>query len=99
MAYQGQQNVEDRQKSLSSNMGDAATDLVNKAGAQIDKAINSADSAARSVAQQGRETTERVQEVAGNLKTALDKSVRDEPMTTLAVAAAVGFVIGAIWKS
>jgi ElaB/YqjD/DUF883 family membrane-anchored ribosome-binding protein len=37
--------------------------------------------------------------VAGNLKGAVDKSVKDQPMTTLAVAAAVGFVLGALWKS
>ncbi len=40
-----------------------------------------------------------VQEVAGNVKGALDKSIKDQPITTLVMAAAVGFVIGAIWKS
>ena len=38
-------------------------------------------------------------EVAGNLKGAVDKSVKDQPMATLAVAAALGFVLGALWKS
>ena len=38
-------------------------------------------------------------EVAGNLKGAVDKSVKDQPMATLALAAAVGFVLGAIWKA
>ena len=41
----------------------------------------------------------KVQEVAGNLKGAVDKSVRDQPMATLAMAAVLGFVLGAIWKS
>jgi hypothetical protein len=36
---------------------------------------------------------------AGNLKGAVDKSVSDQPMATLAVAAMLGFVLGAIWKS
>jgi ElaB/YqjD/DUF883 family membrane-anchored ribosome-binding protein len=48
---------------------------------------------------QGRETGERMQEVASNFKGALDKSVRDQPMATLATAAMVGFVLGALWKS
>ena len=48
---------------------------------------------------QGRQAGERMQEVAGNFKTALDKSVRDQPMATLATAAMVGFVLGALWKS
>jgi ElaB/YqjD/DUF883 family membrane-anchored ribosome-binding protein len=38
-------------------------------------------------------------EVAGNVKGAVDKSVKDQPMVTLAMAAAVGFVLGALWKS
>ena len=37
--------------------------------------------------------------VAGNVKGAVDKSVKDQPMATLAVAAVLGFVLGALWKS
>ena len=48
---------------------------------------------------QGREAGERMQEVAGNMKGALDRSVKDQPMATLAMAAVVGFVLGALWKS
>lgn len=44
-------------------------------------------------------TGEGMQEVAGNMKSALDRSIRDQPMATLAVAAAVGFVLGAIWET
>lgn len=80
-------------------VSDTASDLANKAGYQVDKALDSAEAAARSVADQGREATERVGEVAGNIKTAVDKSVKDQPMATLAMAAAMGFVVGALWKS
>ena len=40
-----------------------------------------------------------MQDVAGNFKGALDKSLKDQPMATLATAAITGFVIGALWKS
>jgi ElaB/YqjD/DUF883 family membrane-anchored ribosome-binding protein len=40
-----------------------------------------------------------VEQVAANLKGVIDRSVKDQPVTTLLVAAAVGFVIGALWKS
>ena len=40
-----------------------------------------------------------MQQVSGNMKRALDTSLQDQPMATLAMAAVVGFVIGAIWKS
>ncbi len=42
---------------------------------------------------------EHVGEVASNVKGAVDKSIKEQPLTTLLMAAAVGFVIGAIWKS
>ena len=62
-------------------------------------AAEKAQDAASRVAEQGREASEGMQEVAGNFKSALDKSVRNQPMATLAAAAAVGFVLGAIWKA
>jgi ElaB/YqjD/DUF883 family membrane-anchored ribosome-binding protein len=33
------------------------------------------------------------------MKSAVDKSIKDQPMATLAAAAVVGFVLGALWKS
>ena len=57
-----------------------------------------AEQIASRVAEQGREVGNKMQEVAGNLKGAVDKSVKDQPMATLAMAAALGFVLGALWK-
>lgn len=51
------------------------------------------------VASQASGATESMQEVAGNLKGAVDRSMTDQPMATVAMAAALGFVLGAIWKS
>ena len=61
----------------------------NAAGTVKDLAGQAQDVASR-VADQGREATEGVQEVAGNIKGAIDKSVSDQPMATLAMAAMVG---------
>ena len=74
-------------------------DLKDKAADQFSKAADQAEGVASRVAEQGREAGERMQEVAGNFKGALDKSIKDQPMATLAGAAIVGFVLGAIWKS
>jgi ElaB/YqjD/DUF883 family membrane-anchored ribosome-binding protein len=78
---------------------DQISDLKENANEKLGRAAERAESVANRVAGQGREAGERVQEVAGNFKTALDKSVRDQPMATLATAAMVGFVLGALWKS
>jgi ElaB/YqjD/DUF883 family membrane-anchored ribosome-binding protein len=46
-----------------------------------------------------RQAGESIQEVSGNLKSAIDKSVKDQPMATRAGVGALGFVLGALWKS
>ena len=75
------------------------SDLKDKAADQFSKAADHVEGAASRVAEQGREAGERMQEVAGNFKRALDKSIKDQPMATLAGVAIVGFILGAIWKS
>ncbi|HEY8193516.1 MAG TPA: hypothetical protein VIF13_00560 [Hyphomicrobium sp.] len=42
---------------------------------------------------------QQVEEVAGNVKGAINRSVKEQPITTLLVAGAIGFVVGALWKS
>jgi ElaB/YqjD/DUF883 family membrane-anchored ribosome-binding protein len=78
---------------------DQMSDLKDKATDQFGKAVDQAERVASRVSEQGREAGERMQEVAGNFKGALDKSIKDQPMATLASAALVGFVLGALWKS
>jgi ElaB/YqjD/DUF883 family membrane-anchored ribosome-binding protein len=73
--------------------------LADKATDQARNVAQHVEDFASNAAQQGREAGERIQEVAGNVKGAVDKSVKDQPMATLAAAAAVGFVLGALWKS
>jgi ElaB/YqjD/DUF883 family membrane-anchored ribosome-binding protein len=74
------------------NIADKAADTFRGVSDQAEQLVGR-------VAEQGREVGERMQEVAGNMKGAVAKSVKDQPMTTLAVAAVLGFVLGALWKS
>jgi ElaB/YqjD/DUF883 family membrane-anchored ribosome-binding protein len=67
-------------------------DIKGKAKQTFDEASDRAQEMAGQARQQ-------VGEVAGNVKTAIDRSVKDQPIATLAMAAAVGFVLGALWKS
>jgi ElaB/YqjD/DUF883 family membrane-anchored ribosome-binding protein len=78
---------------------DQVADLKEKATEQFNRMADQAESVANQAVRQGREAGERVQEVAGNFKSALDKSIADQPMATLAAAAVVGFLLGALWKS
>ncbi|MDX2157065.1 MAG: hypothetical protein SFW09_11210 [Hyphomicrobiaceae bacterium] len=92
-------DFEERARNTASDISDKASELTSKAGAQVESAIRSAERTAQQVADQGREAGERVTEVAGNFKSAVDKSVREQPLATLAIAAGLGFVVGALWKS
>jgi ElaB/YqjD/DUF883 family membrane-anchored ribosome-binding protein len=81
------------------NPRDTTSDFASKASGQIKAATDRVEGMAGSAMTQGREAAERVEAVAGNVKGAVDKSLKDQPMATLAIAAALGFVLGAIWKS
>jgi ElaB/YqjD/DUF883 family membrane-anchored ribosome-binding protein len=87
------------QSSYPSRGSDRVSDLKDKATDKLNKVAGQAEDMANRAVDQGREAGERMQEVAGNLKGALDTSIKDQPMATLAFAAVVGFVLGAIWKS
>ena len=92
-------NTDDRLRAGAANVADKATEMAREAGAQLERAVDSAGDYARRGAESSREAGERMQQVAGNMKKAVQKSIDEQPMTTLAMAAAVGFVVGALWKS
>jgi ElaB/YqjD/DUF883 family membrane-anchored ribosome-binding protein len=71
---------------------DQISDFKEKATEQLGRVADRAESVANRVAGQGREASERMREVGSNVKGALDKSMRDQPMAPLATAAIVGFV-------
>jgi ElaB/YqjD/DUF883 family membrane-anchored ribosome-binding protein len=45
-----------------------------------------------------RDAVEAVRDVRDNVADAIDKSVRDRPYATLALAVGLGFIVGAIWR-
>ena len=63
-------------------------DLTGQAKQTIDDAAQRAQNAATQVGA-----------VGGNLSKAIDKSLRNQPFTTLALAGMMGFALGALWKS
>ena len=77
----------------------SVTDLQDRMADQIHRISDKVEVAAKTVADRGRDAGENVQQVAGNFKSAVDSSLRDQPMATLAMAAAVGFILGALWRS
>lgn len=82
-----------------SDLKDKAADQVKKVADRAEGLAGSATQQARQVADRAGEVTEQVGDVANNFRGAVDKCLRQQPMTTLAIAAVLGFVLGALWKS
>ncbi len=73
--------------------------LADKASRTMHDAAGQAEQFASRAAEEARIVGGNVQEVAGNIQGAVSKSVKEQPMATLAMVAVVGFVLGALWKS
>ena len=65
---------------------------------RLENLANKAQDAAERVAEQARDYGEKAQEAARNFKPFVEKSMKEKPMGTLAVAAVIGFALGALWK-
>jgi len=81
------QAASDRMREMASSTEDKMKDVT--AGAQ---------ELAGHIAEQARVYGEKAQEAAREFKPFVEKSIKEKPMQTLAGAAAIGFLLGAIWK-
>jgi len=50
------------------------------------------------MAEQARQYGEKAQQAARQFKPFVERSLKDQPLATLAGAAVIGFVLGALWK-
>jgi ElaB/YqjD/DUF883 family membrane-anchored ribosome-binding protein len=77
---------------------DRLGDLGDSARDQLETLADSAQEMAGKVADQAREYGEKAQEAARSFKPFVEKSMKEQPMGTLAAAAVIGFALGALWK-
>jgi ElaB/YqjD/DUF883 family membrane-anchored ribosome-binding protein len=69
-----------------------------KARHQVNRARKSVDGVISEATDMGTEAADAMREVRDTLAEAVEESVQNRPFTTLAMAIAAGFVIGAIWR-
>lgn len=65
----------------------------------LQSATDQASELAERAMEQGREVSAIAQKAPGAMREAVDTSLKQQPMITLAVAGALGFLLGALWKS
>jgi ElaB/YqjD/DUF883 family membrane-anchored ribosome-binding protein len=78
---------------------DAAEGLVERAGEAVRGVADQANDLADRAVEQGREFGVMAQKAPGAVREGLDSSLKQQPMATLAIAGALGFLLGALWKS
>jgi ElaB/YqjD/DUF883 family membrane-anchored ribosome-binding protein len=75
------------------------TDIfASKGNAAWSRARSNVEGVMSDVGAKGQEAVDAVREVGENVVDAIDESLRKRPYTTLALAAAIGFLFGATWR-
>lgn len=72
---------------------------LDNATSAVKDAVGGVQERATQITASTRDAAGNVQEVGDNFGKAVRKSVREQPYATLAVAGAIGFALGAIWRS
>jgi ElaB/YqjD/DUF883 family membrane-anchored ribosome-binding protein len=93
------QDTPSERRGSSDDLVDRVTDAGARAADALGRAAAHAEDVREDILAQGSELSANVQKVGSNFSKALDKSVADQPMTTLGLAIAAGFVLGALWKA
>lgn len=96
----------ERLKGDLSTLSDHVTRLLSATGShatrqarfQMRRARRSVDGALADAGEMGSEAADAVLEMRDSVAEAVEESVQNRPFTTLALALAVGFVAGAIWR-
>jgi ElaB/YqjD/DUF883 family membrane-anchored ribosome-binding protein len=83
----GQESAADRLRDTADMTTDRFKDTAERGG-----------QTASNVTEQARYYGEKAQDAVQQFKPLLQRSLKEQPMTTLAGAAVVGFLLGALWK-
>ena len=77
---------------------DYVRDMADRTRDQLKETAEGAQEMVGKVAEQAREYGEKALEAAKEFKPFVEKSMKEQPMATLAGAAVIGFLLGALWK-
>lgn len=67
-------------------------------GKQADAAMQKASTAVTAAKERGGQAVDQASNVVGNFREAVETSAKTQPVTTVLMALAAGFIVGAIWR-
>jgi ElaB/YqjD/DUF883 family membrane-anchored ribosome-binding protein len=85
-------------RSAADSAKERVREMADAAAEQFKGVAGNADEITARAAEQARVYGEKAQELAKNFKPYVEKSIKEQPMATLAVAAAIAFALGALWR-
>ena len=77
---------------------DRLRDMADATGERVKDAAKTTEEMASKVADQVREYGNQVQEVTKQVRPFIEKSLKEQPIATLAGVAVLAFALGALWK-
>lgn len=92
-------NTSEDVRAASHDLTDKAVDAGMRAMDSLERTVANAQDTSERMIAKGSELGDSMQKVAKNFSNAVDKSVAEQPLTTLGMAVAAGFILGAIWKA
>lgn len=82
----------------SKGSANAGRDRLRETTDKVKSATETAEEFAGRVAEQALEYGKKAQQAVENFKPYVERSMKEQPMATLGIAAVIGFVLGALWK-
>lgn len=89
----------DGAKETGAAVAEQASTAAQQAERFLDQGIKNASAAVSTARERGEQAAERSGEVLEEYRSAIESSVRSQPMTSLFLAALAGIAFGALWRS
>ena len=91
--------AEQKFEAAQARASDVADQFLKRAGDAADKVSDRAETVVAVAQEKSAAAADSVNDVTTQLQDALIKSAKTQPLTTVAIAVAAGFALGALWRS
>ena len=95
----GVDQMQEAASGVANRMSTIADQVGQRVSTAAERVSDRASGALATAQEKGTAAANSANEVAGTLREALAQSARSQPITTIALAASAGFLLGAIWRS
>jgi ElaB/YqjD/DUF883 family membrane-anchored ribosome-binding protein len=92
-------DMQDAAGAVANRMSSVADQVGQRVASTADRVSDKATQALATAKERGAAAADSANEVATTLQDALAQSARNQPITTIALSVAAGFLLGALWRT